>query len=210
LSFLKRWCQHKSALYNNRHKSRHLQNAWNLYGEKSFIFSVVEEVVPNVVELLQREQHWLDFYKSYLPHNGYNTRTIANSMLGTKRTPEICEKLKLAFKNRGSNFKGKHHTAYSKKLISIAKKGHRCNVGRKVSESTLKNMSIARKLWIVRNPEKWAMLKAKLCKNGRIPWNKGLTKATSPILLGACKKQSEAKLGKPSPKKGKIYTWAGN
>lgn len=40
--FRKRWELHRSNLRNNKHDNRHLQNAWNLYGEKIFKFEILK------------------------------------------------------------------------------------------------------------------------------------------------------------------------
>ena len=38
-----RWYEHKYDLRHNIHDNSYLQNAWNKYAEKSFIFSIVME-----------------------------------------------------------------------------------------------------------------------------------------------------------------------
>jgi len=53
----KRWSQHKSALRKNKHSNVHLQNSWNKYGEKFFIFHVLE-LCP-VDKLLLREGEYI-------------------------------------------------------------------------------------------------------------------------------------------------------
>lgn len=37
-----RWQTHRNALNKGKHTSRHLQNAWNKYGEDAFVFTVLE------------------------------------------------------------------------------------------------------------------------------------------------------------------------
>ena len=54
----RRKARHFSELRNNRHNNRHLQAAWLKYGEKSFVFVVVEEV-PDLAKLLDAENIWL-------------------------------------------------------------------------------------------------------------------------------------------------------
>jgi group I intron endonuclease len=39
-----RYFNHKTKLKNNKHENKHLQNAWNLYGEQNFKFYIIEEV----------------------------------------------------------------------------------------------------------------------------------------------------------------------
>lgn len=57
-----------------------------------FEFSMIEEVKDRNL-LLDREQFWMDFYKSYIPENGYNICPKARSCLGAKMSPEACKKL---------------------------------------------------------------------------------------------------------------------
>ena len=38
-----RWLEHQIDLKGNRHRSRHLQFAWNKYGPENFSFEVLEE-----------------------------------------------------------------------------------------------------------------------------------------------------------------------
>lgn len=62
--------RHISALRSNTHGNQHLQRAWNKYGEESFKIEVVE--VCNESVLLEREQYYLDLWRSYDPSIGYN------------------------------------------------------------------------------------------------------------------------------------------
>lgn len=53
-----RWAKHKALLRHNKHENIKLQNAWNKYGEKNFIFEIVEECLLEVI--FEREQFYLD------------------------------------------------------------------------------------------------------------------------------------------------------
>ncbi len=69
-TFLKRMRQHNTKLRQGRHHSIHMQRAYELYGEDSFEFSIVEVLSEN---FLERESHWIQFYNSCNPEFGYNT-----------------------------------------------------------------------------------------------------------------------------------------
>lgn len=86
-----RWAVHKKGLRNNNHSNRHLQRAWNKYGENSFTFDVIEDV-PDKNMLLEREQYWMDHYKSYDDRYGYNIAKIAGSSLGVRFSDAIKKK----------------------------------------------------------------------------------------------------------------------
>jgi group I intron endonuclease len=58
VNFSRRKARHFSELRHNKHSNSKLQNAWNKYGEKSFVFVVVEEVQDTTL-LLKVENRWL-------------------------------------------------------------------------------------------------------------------------------------------------------
>lgn len=78
----RRWSDHRRGLRKGVHGNRHLQRAWNRYGEEVFLFELLEEVVGKE-RLLEREQHYLD---TLLP--AYNLSPTAGSWLGGKHTKE--------------------------------------------------------------------------------------------------------------------------
>lgn len=67
-----RWEEHKKALQKNVHQNKHLQRAWNKYGEKNFIFSILEECDEKLLD--EREQYWIDYYGGINSQNTYNFR----------------------------------------------------------------------------------------------------------------------------------------
>ena len=99
---------HLLNLRRNQHDNDYLQKAFNKYGEEDFIFEVLE-VVPKLedgindkVKLTEREQYWMDFYKSYEEDFGYNINPSAsiNYMSGRTHTPEARKKISEAAKLR--------------------------------------------------------------------------------------------------------------
>lgn len=54
----RRRARHFSELRNNKHNNKHLQAAWNKYGESSFIFNIVE-LVGHQDALYAAEDRWL-------------------------------------------------------------------------------------------------------------------------------------------------------
>jgi group I intron endonuclease len=77
---------HRLDLRMGWQKNRHLQSSWNKYGEKAFVFEVVELCEPK--KCLRREQYWMDFYKTRDSKFGYNKAKAEGGMLGYKMTPE--------------------------------------------------------------------------------------------------------------------------
>ena len=87
----KRWQTHRSHLKMNRHVNKHLQNAWNKYGEKTFKFSVVEQTLPE--KLIEAEQRWID---AVSPDVLFNICLVAGSLLGHKCSEETRQKISKA------------------------------------------------------------------------------------------------------------------
>jgi group I intron endonuclease len=54
----RRKARHFSELRHNKHDNKHLQNAWNLYGEPNFEFTIVE-LVEDKNNLYEAEDRWL-------------------------------------------------------------------------------------------------------------------------------------------------------
>jgi len=111
-----RWNRHKSDLRLVRHPNKHLQNAWNKYGEENFIFEIIEECEKE--KLIEREQFYLDTLKPE-----YNKRMWARSNLGIK-----CDYTEKSFEKNRLNppRKNKIHTKETKEKMSISRSGERC------------------------------------------------------------------------------------
>jgi hypothetical protein len=89
--------QHWYKLRKGTHDNNHLQSAWNMYGEDSFVFEVIE-YVDNVNELIEREQYWIDSLKVCNRTKGYNKAPRAGSNLGLKMSEESKAKMSKAKK----------------------------------------------------------------------------------------------------------------
>jgi hypothetical protein len=89
----RRFSTHKYDLSKREHCNPHLQR---LHDENpsSLEFFVIEEVQDNS-QLRNREQFWMDFYKSYLIENGFNTNPKSDSSKGYKHQPETLAKSSL-------------------------------------------------------------------------------------------------------------------
>lgn len=89
---ISRWGKHKNFLRNNKHCNKKLQNAWNLYGEQSFNFYVLEECELDNIN--DREIYWIDFYNCI--NDGYNLCFGGDGIRGYKHTEEeICKMIQV-------------------------------------------------------------------------------------------------------------------
>jgi len=113
-----RWYQHKSALKNQRHVNKHLQNAATKHGLSVFKLEILELCEPE--QCLEKEQHYLDLYKSYLPNIGYNLCKTAGNTLGRTHSPETKLKISANRVYKSPSNKGLLATAEQKRNMSIA------------------------------------------------------------------------------------------
>lgn len=63
---------HAWELNNNRHGNRHLQAAWNLYKEKSFLCEILEECEEDMLAAI--EHYWVNILQVRQDIYGYNIR----------------------------------------------------------------------------------------------------------------------------------------
>jgi group I intron endonuclease len=127
----KRWASHRYHLRHNKHHAEHLNRAWNKYGERSFVFEILEETSEDL--LLEVEQKYLDNDRPWDPNNGYNSCQYAGRSTGRRHSEETKKLI-------GETHRGKAVTQESRERMrqSALKKP-------KISEETRKKMSKARK-----------------------------------------------------------------
>jgi len=104
-----RWRKHRNQLRKNTHINKHLQRAWNKYGEKNFSFEILE--LCNKGQCLIKEQHYLN---TLLPE--YNLYKIAGSPKGRIVTQETRNKISKSLIGRKLDIE-------TKKKISLSLKG---------------------------------------------------------------------------------------
>ena len=110
----KRWNEHKGALRNGRHFNKHLQKAWDFYGEESFRFMVLEYANPD--KLAELEIAYISEHNAF-GENGYNfTMGGDGGLLGMPKSEETRRKISEANK-------GRQHTLEEKAKVSEALKG---------------------------------------------------------------------------------------
>ena len=107
----KRWRSHKYHLSRGSAQNRHLQYAWNHYGEASFEFLVIETCSVDVLD--EREIYWIAHFDSV--KNGYNVSSGGHRGCKWKMTSEQVEKIKVALT-------GVKKSESSKRNMSLAKK----------------------------------------------------------------------------------------
>jgi group I intron endonuclease len=114
----RRFRKHRSLLNRNIHENKHLQNAWNKYGEVNFKFVLVNECL--IDSLLIKEQEYLDIAKKFC-NNYYNFNFISSKPPSPKgRVLSEYTKRKLSILRSGKNNPqfGKSPTEITKNKMS--------------------------------------------------------------------------------------------
>jgi len=111
-----RCTQHRHSFARGNYHSLDLQNDFK-NDPDAFYVEVIEEI-PNADKriLLEREQFWLNFFKPYLPQNGYNISPTAESCKGIKRRREYVERV-------ANSLRGYKHTAEARANMSAGQTG---------------------------------------------------------------------------------------
>ena len=85
-----RWMKHLTALRGHMHHNRHLQGAFDMYGEDAFKFETICECGKD--ELNSMEEYYIRLYDTL--NNGYNLDYGGNGIRGYKHTDEEIEKMR--------------------------------------------------------------------------------------------------------------------
>lgn len=132
-NFNHRFRRHKSYLYLNHHPNRHLQGAWNKYGEKSFKFELV--LICEKHEMDRYEIGLIDLYKTMDCNFGYNLESGGGIL---KVVSDESRKRNSESKMGNKNWIfGKHHSEQTRDKIRLAL------LGKRLSESTKSKISKA-------------------------------------------------------------------
>ena len=123
--FYIRMIQYRHGYFNS-----HMKSAIEKYGIENFDITILEKDI-SFDKLDEREQYWIDYYKSYLQQNGYNICRYASTTFGYKYTDEqkenvkrgmiehkTHEKLSKLFSGKGNPMYGKHRTEKQKESHS--------------------------------------------------------------------------------------------
>lgn len=88
-----RWNRHKSDLNCGRHHNKHLQSAWNKYGEDNFSYSILEFCPIDVLD--NKEIYWINYYNTLNQKCGYNLADGGLGCRGYKHTEEEILKMRM-------------------------------------------------------------------------------------------------------------------
>lgn len=138
--------EHVGLLKRSVHGNDYLQKAWNKYGENTFSYFIIEEVICD--DLLDtREQHWID--ETW--NSSYNLHPTANSPKGFSHTPETRLKIGEANKKRIWSEESKTKLSESQKnryknkpeSEETKKKRSESHIGKKHTQETKEKIRIS-------------------------------------------------------------------
>jgi group I intron endonuclease len=159
-----RFFHHQCNLRHNHHPNKHLQNAWNKYGENNFDFIIIEECLES--NLLERESYWMDQENVFDDDCGYNILSIARRHKGRREHHTQFHKekitkglIKFYEENGGSTKKGKiypnvhifHNEVTRKKISDAVKESYKTHksafFGKHLPNDVKKKISEKNKEW---------------------------------------------------------------
>ena len=104
---------HRVELRSGKHKNPHLQLAWNLYGEISFDFEIIE--LCCLENLVVREDYWCKVFNSHNRNIGYNVQiTGLDKRVCTEET-----KQRIGEANKGKVYLGAKNSSAKKVINTI-------------------------------------------------------------------------------------------
>lgn len=124
INLVKREQQHFWLLRSNKHHNRHLQNAFNYYGDV-FVFKI-QELLMSKAECLYFEQRYLDYY--FDTNRLYNICNYVSNRLNVKSSSETIEKLRIVSKGRNLGRKKTQKTIEKLKASLKGRKRHSNNI----------------------------------------------------------------------------------
>ena len=109
-----RYHRHKRSVNLSKPNGMILIAAFKKYGFDRFEFSILEFTEKS--KLTEREQYWMDFFKSSQKEFGYNACPAAGSAFGYKHSKETRQKV-------SASLRGRKHSLETKKKISNSHTG---------------------------------------------------------------------------------------
>jgi group I intron endonuclease len=161
-SFHQRMAQHLSKLRRGISAHKHLQAAWNKYGESAFEWVILWKCLPS--ECVEREQEWIDKLQAANRDYGYNALPIAGNTCEAmaaragmvKMTDEAKAKISAAARRQWADpqMRERMVAAMTAKLAEpeVRRKISKGITGRKLSEESKQKMA-ARKRASWADPE---------------------------------------------------------
>lgn len=175
---------HFAKLKSNNHRNKHLQNAFNKYGEEFFTYEIL--CFCEIENLFEIENKFIKEFDSF--NNGFNQSCNARSPEGYKHSEE--SRLKISIAKKGVKQKEEHVINRSKKLK-----------GKKHSKETIEKLSASKigdknPMYGTKQDSEFIKKRMKNCLE-KPRWNTGLSKDSDERIL----KMANNRKGTPASNK---------
>ena len=154
-----RWQDHLRDLRNNKHCNKHLQHAYNLYGEENFCFEIINVLPESIDEktLLEIEQQTINAYAFEQLYNiNQETGRPPRPQKGCKRPAYVGHKISATKKKRKHLYTQRVISEDHRRKVSIAQKGKTKTIEhrQKIAETLRGRSNIScRKQWKLIHPD---------------------------------------------------------
>ena len=148
--------QHFTDLRRNKHFNSHLQFACNKYGIDNFEYFKIEQCSPDI--LLQREDFYIQHFKSMDRNLGYNLNTAERPIMSEETKRKISKSVSLAMTGR------KHSNKTKQKIAKSLSGKYNILYGKHLSNETKKKISESVKQYCKTRPKPSELTKDKISK----------------------------------------------
>ena len=175
---------HFKMLQNNIHTNKLLQQDYNLYGQSSFQFTILEDYILEE-DLLMQETAWMNYFGGIesdsiynmtdcTTSNNYVRQKISKSNSNKKRNEQICEKFSIVKNNLMKSEKGDNiKNQISKSLTNY----YNTEKGKQQKSNQSELMKHRHSEGCYDNIDKTLSIEARqkisIANKGKIPYNKG-------------------------------------
>lgn len=161
----RRILEHRQILdsTSKKHRNRHLQQDWYVFGRDSFEYSVLEYLEPDNILLRDREYFWMVQYNSTNRNFGYNIRmdNSRDGMIMHDETRQIKSEISVGENN--PNY-GHHWSREMKKHMSdLKKEQYAKGIIQSNLDATYKGIAVRNQRW-AEHPELKEAMAQKLSK----------------------------------------------
>lgn len=206
----RRWTQHLHLLRNGKHHSKHLQSAWNKYGEESFVFECLEYCNPE--QMLQLEHKYIVDYNATNREFGYNItedvehvavlskedrQRISKSLIGRKWTEE--QRKKFIETRTGKRMPKSSETKRKQFAEGTASLIRMSEVSEEKYNEWRKHMSEARKKYFENTPDP-IRVPIQIQEKDKVLYFPSIKSAAKYLNVSVDTVRIRAKSGKPSKK----------
>ena len=112
---------HSGKLKNNKHENNYLQNTFNKYGEKNFVFKCLEYLdSDDSILLKEREAFWIGAFKTMIHERGFNIQDPNESRSKNKKNKKVF----IIFNPKGEKFTTNNLSEFCRQHFNNSRSAH--------------------------------------------------------------------------------------